>query len=68
MSPGLLALCSSNEANPDYRYRRLALPHFDHALEKAEKAYLEDLAREPDMHEGIRAFVEKRPPRYGGAR
>jgi cyclohexa-1,5-dienecarbonyl-CoA hydratase len=47
--------------------RRLALPHFEHSLEKAERAYLEDLAREPDMQEGIRAFVEKRPPRWGAA-
>jgi len=45
--------------------RRLSLPHFEHSLEKAERAYLGDLVREPDMHEGIRAFVEKRPPRYG---
>ncbi len=45
--------------------RRLALPHFEHALEKAERVYLEELAREPDMHEGIRAFTEKRAPRYG---
>ena len=47
--------------------RRLSLPHFEHSLEKAERAYLEDLAREPDMHEGIRAFTEKRAPRYGAA-
>jgi cyclohexa-1,5-dienecarbonyl-CoA hydratase len=47
--------------------RRLALPHFEHALEKAERAYLEDLVREPDMHEGIAAFVGKRPPRWGAA-
>jgi enoyl-CoA hydratase/carnithine racemase len=45
--------------------RRLALPHFEHSLEKAENAYLGDLAREKDMHEGVRAFTEKRPPRYG---
>jgi cyclohexa-1,5-dienecarbonyl-CoA hydratase len=47
--------------------RRLSLPHFEHSLEKAERAYLEELARTPDMDEGIRAFVEKRPPRYGAA-
>ena len=44
--------------------RRLSLPHFEHSLEKAERAYLGDLAREPDMHEGIRAFMEKRAPRF----
>jgi cyclohexa-1,5-dienecarbonyl-CoA hydratase len=47
--------------------RHLAAPHFDHALEKAETVYLRDLAALPDMAEGIRAFIEKRPPRYGTA-
>lgn len=47
--------------------RRLSLPHFEHSLEKAERAYLEELARCPDMEEGIRAFTGKRPPRYGAA-
>ncbi len=47
------------------RLRALALPHFAHSLEKAERAYFEELAREPDMHEGIRAFMEKRAPRFG---
>ncbi len=47
--------------------RRMALPHFEKSLERAEKAYLEELARTPDMNEGIRAFMEKRPPRYGAA-
>jgi cyclohexa-1,5-dienecarbonyl-CoA hydratase len=48
--------------------RRLSLPHFEHSLEKAERSYLEELAREPDMHEGIRAFMEKRAPRFGAPR
>jgi cyclohexa-1,5-dienecarbonyl-CoA hydratase len=47
------------------RLRSLALPHFEKSLEKAERAYLEELVREPDMHEGIRAFMEKRAPRFG---
>ena len=49
------------------KMREISRPHFEHALEKAERAYLDDLAREPDMAEGIRAFMEKRPPRYGAA-
>jgi len=47
------------------RLRSLALPHFEKSLEKAERSYLEELAREPKMHEGIRAFMEKRAPRFG---
>jgi cyclohexa-1,5-dienecarbonyl-CoA hydratase len=47
------------------KMRALSLPHFEHSLEKAERTYLEELTREPDMDEGIRAFTEKRPPRYG---
>jgi len=46
--------------------RRLAAPHFEHALAEAEKSYLETLARMPDMEEGIRAWIEKRPPRWSG--
>jgi len=45
--------------------RRLALPHFEKSLAEAERVYLEELARMPDMDEGVRAFLEKRPPRYG---
>ncbi len=35
---------------------------FEAALERAEHLYLTDLMRLPDAHEGIAAFVEKRPP------
>jgi cyclohexa-1,5-dienecarbonyl-CoA hydratase len=47
--------------------RRLSVPHFENSLEKAERAYLEELALEPDMDEGVRAFMEKRTPRWGSA-
>ncbi len=47
--------------------RRLTLPHFEHGLEKAERAYLADLTALPDMDEGIRSFLEKRPPRFRAA-
>jgi len=33
-------------------------------LPRLEKLYLEELMREPDAAEGIRAFLEKRPPRW----
>jgi cyclohexa-1,5-dienecarbonyl-CoA hydratase len=35
---------------------------FQAALERAEHLYLTDLMRLPDAHEGIAAFMEKRPP------
>jgi cyclohexa-1,5-dienecarbonyl-CoA hydratase len=35
---------------------------FKAALERAEQLYLAELMRLPDAHEGIAAFMEKRPP------
>ena len=35
---------------------------FDSALAEAERLYLRELAATKDMHEGIAAFIEKRPP------
>ncbi|HRZ08607.1 MAG TPA: hypothetical protein P5319_01845, partial [Gemmatimonadales bacterium] len=35
---------------------------FKAALERAEHLYLTELMRLPDAHEGIAAFMEKRPP------
>jgi cyclohexa-1,5-dienecarbonyl-CoA hydratase len=38
--------------------------HFDKGLVRAEKIYLEELMRTADAQEGIRAFIEKRPPKW----
>jgi enoyl-CoA hydratase/carnithine racemase len=40
--------------------------HFDKGLARAEKIYLEDLMKTADAQEGIRAFTEKREPRWSG--
>jgi cyclohexa-1,5-dienecarbonyl-CoA hydratase len=40
--------------------------HFDKGLARAEKIYLDDLMKTADAHEGIRAFMEKREPRWAG--
>jgi cyclohexa-1,5-dienecarbonyl-CoA hydratase len=40
--------------------------HFDKGLAKAEKIYLEELMRTADTKEGIRAFMEKREPKWTG--
>lgn len=40
--------------------------HFDKGLARAEKIYFEDLMKTTDAHEGIRAFMEKRPPKWTG--
>jgi cyclohexa-1,5-dienecarbonyl-CoA hydratase len=40
--------------------------HFDKGLARAEKIYLEELMKTADAQEGIRAFMEKREPRWVG--
>ena len=40
--------------------------HFDKGLARAEKIYLEELMRTADAEEGIRAFMEKREPKWAG--
>jgi cyclohexa-1,5-dienecarbonyl-CoA hydratase len=40
--------------------------HFDKGLARAEKIYLEELMSTSDAHEGIRAFMEKREPKWSG--
>jgi cyclohexa-1,5-dienecarbonyl-CoA hydratase len=40
--------------------------HFDKGLARAEKIYLEELMKTADAQEGIRAFMEKREPKWMG--
>jgi cyclohexa-1,5-dienecarbonyl-CoA hydratase len=40
--------------------------HFDKGLVRAEKIYLDELMHTEDAHEGIRAFMEKRQPKWRG--
>jgi cyclohexa-1,5-dienecarbonyl-CoA hydratase len=40
--------------------------HFDKGLARAEKIYLEELMKTADAQEGIRAFIEKRAPKWTG--
>jgi cyclohexa-1,5-dienecarbonyl-CoA hydratase len=40
--------------------------HFDKGLARAEKIYFEDLMKTQDASEGIRAFMEKREPKWKG--
>lgn len=40
--------------------------HFDKGLARAEKIYLEELMKTEDVHEGIKAFLEKRLPVWKG--
>lgn len=39
---------------------------FDEALAESERIYREDLAATQDMEEGLRAFLDKRPPSWRG--
>ena len=40
--------------------------HFDKGLARAEKIYLDELMKTEDANEGIRAFMERRQPRWSG--
>ncbi|PYS54419.1 MAG: hypothetical protein DMG13_08670 [Acidobacteria bacterium] len=44
--------------------REAAGHDFEKALERTEKIYLRELTKTDDMNEGIRAFLEKRPPSW----
>jgi len=40
--------------------------HFDKGLDKAEKIYFDELIKTEDATEGVRAFLEKRTPKWKG--
>jgi len=40
--------------------------HFDKGLARAERIYFDELMKTPDAQEGVRAFMEKRAPRWTG--
>jgi len=40
--------------------------HFGKGLARAEKIYFEELIKTPDAQEGVRAFMEKRAPKWAG--
>lgn len=40
--------------------------HFDKGLARAERIYFDELMKTADAHEGIRAFMEKRKPKWTG--
>lgn len=40
--------------------------HFDKGLARSERIYFDDLMKTADSHEGVRAFMEKREPKWTG--
>ena len=40
--------------------------HFDKGLARAERMYFDELMKTSDAQEGIRAFMEKRAPKWSG--
>jgi cyclohexa-1,5-dienecarbonyl-CoA hydratase len=59
LSPAALAMAKK-------AYYAWDAAHFDKGLARSEKIYFEDLMKTSDANEGIRAFTEKRMPKWTG--
>ncbi len=59
LSPAALALAKK----ASYAWDSM---HFDKGLARAERIYFDELMKTSDVHEGIRAFMEKREPKWTG--
>jgi cyclohexa-1,5-dienecarbonyl-CoA hydratase len=59
LSPAALALAKK----ASYAWDSM---HFDKGLARAERTYFDELMKTSDAHEGIRAFMEKREPKWTG--
>jgi cyclohexa-1,5-dienecarbonyl-CoA hydratase len=59
LSPAALA----NAKKASYAWDSM---HFDKGLARAERIYFDELMKTSDAHEGIRAFMEKREPKWKG--
>jgi enoyl-CoA hydratase/carnithine racemase len=44
--------------------RELSLGGFDEALQRSEQIYCQELLNTEDVEEGVRAFLDKRKPRW----
>jgi cyclohexa-1,5-dienecarbonyl-CoA hydratase len=44
--------------------REISLKNFPQALQRSEEIYLNELLKTDDVEEGVKAFLEKRPPQW----
>ena len=61
-------LAVSGASSPKQRdeHKRFDPMEFEHDLSRAEEIYRNELMKTEDAQEGIRAWMEKRPPKWSG--